>query len=175
MIEVELQLDVVAGDGGNDLLRMVKPGEVVPGYVAVIQRFDQNVDVEATGFFRCMAQIVDKAGVAGFPFLGPKPRHDMDTWAGELRCIVERLPERRAEISLAARLGGKPALAAAPVAGRRVEEHQLDVGRSDPRLEFRCRPVVREQDFDPAKSCGTYALRTLRKRFIREEHGHIGG
>ena len=99
----------------------------------------------------------------------------MDLRAGQRLGVGQRAAEGGLEVGLAAGQAGEPALARGEVAGRRVEEHQIDAGRGQTRLQLLGRDLVGELAFDRAEPRPRRRLDPLGERPVAEHGADVGG
>ncbi len=180
VIEVHLHLEIARADLVADRVCLRLRGEQIAGEVARIDRLDQDRHPLRSRFGACETQVAHVRARAPLAFGGVRAlrhdsRHHVDARAMQPLRVLQRIRDRRGELVLAPRQRREPAIARSVVAGRRVDQHDLELVRLLLRDEFRDPELVGERELDGAKAGMRGLRKTLEERHLVEQERQVGG
>lgn len=175
MIKIELQRDVLMRDAIEDDEGLARAAEKIAGVVARIERLDQQGRALSRRARAGALQIGDIDRLLRPPLIAQRlPGKDVDVRTAESPRVGQRLIDARIEISLAAELRSKAAVARLEIAHRRVKQHDLDAGGFSARRNFSGRKVVWKLELDRGETGLARRGEAVQERKLPEQGGEIG-
>ncbi len=175
--DVVLDLEVVGADLSDDVERLRGRVQVEAGDRAGVDRLHHERDARLARGLGRVAQVLDEGRehLVGIGILGRDAGEAVQPRDAEDARVLERLGDAVAELGHPVGMARDAALALVPVAGREVEEHDLDARVARRALEVRVLPGVREVELDAPEPGLPRRVEALEKLDLGEEEARVRG
>ena len=177
VIDVGLQIEIVRLDAADQPQRFVGAIEIEARHVAIVDRFDQQLDAAPFRHVRREGEILEKYRLEdpSIDIRRRDPREAIEPLAAERLGVVERAPEPVAKLVFASRENGEPALARRPVAGGQVEQRLRQSMVGEAAGDVLWVVLVGRHIFDALESDIGGGGEAVEKGLVREEKAEVCG
>jgi hypothetical protein len=177
MIEIELQLQILATRLLDDAHGLAGRVEEIARHVARVDRLDHQCHAFFGQAVGGAPEIGDVDGPSLAPVLGPRPvsRHGVKAPALRRARVRQRPLERLHEFVLAPGERGHAPLALGPVARRQIEQRLGQMTPLEPGGDLVGGEIIGKEELDPGEPAIRGGREPVEKRRLLKHHAEIGG